>query len=169
MKQGKVYSIDQALEEVAELREWQERYPQLFELSRKVQSLPRSASIHACGLVISPEPVYRYAPLMQGKDGETVTQYDGPTLEELGVIKFDFLGLKNLSVINLARNLVQQNHGVDVHPDDLEPNDPKVFQTIKKGNTAGMFQIESEGMTKVFMGLNNVDFESLIAGVSLYR
>lgn len=83
-KFGKVYTIDEALEEVPELQKWQSDYPQLFELARKVESLPRSSSIHACGVLITPEPVYKAAPLMRGKEGETVTQYDGPTLEQLG-------------------------------------------------------------------------------------
>lgn len=106
---------------------------------------------------------------MRSKEGDPVTQYDGPTLESLGYVKFDFLGLKNLSVINIARNLVEERHGISIDPDSLTPNDSKVFQLIKDGWTSGIFQLESDGMTKVFKGLNHVDFESLIAGVSLYR
>jgi DNA polymerase-3 subunit alpha len=168
-KFGKVYTIEESLVEVPELRKWQEKYPELFELAMKVEKLPRSSSIHACGILITPDPVDKAAPLMRGKEGERVTQYEGPTLEKLGYIKFDFLGLKNLSVINIARNLVKERHGIEIDPDKLEPDDPKVFQTIRDGHTDGLFQIESEGMKKVFKGLNKVDFESLIAGVSLYR
>jgi len=168
-KFGKVYSIEESLAEVPQLREYQQRYPQLFELGQKVEKLPRSSSIHACGILITPDPVFKAAPIMRGKNGETVTQYEGPTLEKLGYIKFDFLGLKNLSVINIARNLVKQNHGKDIDPDKLVPDDPKVFRLIKDGHTDGIFQLESDGMKKVFKGLNKVDFESMIAGVSLYR
>lgn len=167
--QGKVASIDEALEEVPELREWEQRFPELFKLARKVQQLPRSASIHACGVVITPEPIAQNAPLMRGKDGEIVTQYDGPTLEQLGYLKFDFLGLKNLTVIDLARKLVKQRYGIDIDPNKLEPEDPRVFETIRYGFTDGLFQIESEGMKKMFRGLYKVDFESLIAGLALYR
>lgn len=167
--QGKVMSIDKAMEEIQELKPYIAEYPRLFELASKVEKLPRSASIHACGILITPEPVYKAAPLMRGKEGETVTQYDGPTLEALGYIKFDFLGLKNLSVINIARRLVLERHGIDIDPDRLEPDDPKVFRMIQDGHTAGLFQIESDGMKKVFKGLNKVDFDSLIAGVALYR
>jgi DNA polymerase III subunit alpha len=168
-KFGKVYTIEESLAEVPALRDWQKEYPELFELAMKVEKLPRSSSIHACGILITPDPVYKSAPIMRGKNGETVTQYEGPTLEKLGYIKFDFLGLKNLSVIAIARQLVKERHGVDIDPDALEPNDQKVFQTIREGHTDGLFQIESDGMKKVFKGLNKVDFESLIAGVSLYR
>lgn len=80
---------------------------------------------------------------MRGKEGEAVSQYDGPTLEENGFIKFDFLGLKNLSVINVARQLILERHGIDIDPDELEPEDPEVFRTIQKGYTQGIFQLES--------------------------
>lgn len=83
---GQVYTIDQALAEVKELREYERQYPKLFELARKVLELPRTTSIHACGVVISPVPIHQIAPLMLGKDGEVVTQYDGPTLEKLGLV-----------------------------------------------------------------------------------
>lgn len=168
-KFGKVSSIKDSLEEVSELRVWEQRYPELFELAQKVEKLPRSSSVHACGVLITPDAIHRSAPIMRSKEGDPVTQYDGPTLEKLGYVKFDFLGLKNLSVLNIARQLVLQRHGVDVNPDELDPTDSKVFALIKEGHTDGMFQIESEGMKKVFKGLNKVDFESLIAGVSLYR
>lgn len=142
VKFGKPYSIDEALEEVAELKQYEQAYPKLFELARKVQSLPRSSSIHACGLLIMDEPVHRLSPIKRGKDGEVVTEYDGPTLEELGAIKFDFLGLKNLSVLSIARKKIFERHGIDIDPDNLEPNDPKTFQMIREGYTDGMFQIE---------------------------
>ena len=140
---GTVATIDEALEEVEELRGWKERYPKLFEMANKVLSLPRSSSIHACGLLITSEPIHEVAPLMRGKGGERVTMYDGPTLEQLGFIKFDFLGLKNLSVLNIARNLVRERHGKDIDPDKLDPSDPNVFSTINAGNTDGIFQLES--------------------------
>lgn len=166
---GQVYSIDQALEEVKELREYERQYPKLFELARKVLELPRTTSIHACGVVISPVPIHEVAPLMIGKDGEVVTQYDGPTLEKLGLLKMDFLGLKNLSVISIAKDLAEQTHGVRINIEDMEPDDPRVFETIRQGFTDGLFQIESDGMKKMFKSMNKIDFESLVAGISLYR
>ena len=167
--QGRVLSIDEALEAVPELREYERQYPQLFELARKLQMLPRSASIHACGIVISPEPLDESIPLMRGKDGEVVSQYDGPTLEQLGYLKFDFLGLKNLTLIDITRKLLRSRHGIDIDPNKLEPEDPYVFETIRRGYTEGLFQIESEGMKKMFKALYQVNFETLIAGLALYR
>jgi DNA polymerase-3 subunit alpha len=167
--QGKVMSIEDAMEEVADLQPYISQYPELFELASKVEKLPRSASIHACGMLITPDPVSKAAPLMRGKNGERVTQYEGPTLESIGYIKFDFLGLKNLSVVDIARRLVKERHGVDIDPDSLEPTDPKVFQTIKDGWTDGVFQFESDGMKKMFRGMNKVDFNTLVAGNALYR
>ncbi len=140
--QGKVASIEEALESSKDLQKYKEKYPDLFDLAIKVEKLPRSSSIHACGLLITPEPIWKSAPLMRGKNGERVTQYEGPVLEELGYVKFDFLGLKNLSVINIARHLVKERHGIDINPDKLDPNDPNVFQIIKEGHTDGLFQIE---------------------------
>jgi DNA polymerase-3 subunit alpha len=167
--QGKVMSIDEAMEVVAELKPYIHEYPELFDLAAKVEKLPRSASIHACGMLITPDPVYKAAPLMKGKNGERVTQYEGPTLEELGYIKFDFLGLKNLSVVDIARRLVRERHGIDIDPDRLDPTDVRVFQTIKDGWTDGVFQFESEGMKKMFKGMHRVDFNTLVAGNALYR
>lgn len=169
MVQGKTLSIDESLEEVPEMAQYEKMYPEMFRLARQVESMPRSSSIHACGILITPEPIVESAPLMRGKEGEVVTQYDGPTLEKLGFIKFDFLGLKNLSVLNICRELVRERHGKDIDPDALEPEDPHVFTTIQQGNTDGLFQIESDGMKKMFKSMNEVTFESLIAGVSLYR
>lgn len=169
VKGGKVATIAESLEDVPELKKWQSRFPELFRLSQKVEKLPRSASIHACGLLITPDPVWKSAPVMRGKGGETVVQYEGDTLEKLGYVKFDFLGLKNLSVIKIAADLAKERHGVDIDPDLLEPDDPKVFQLIKQAHTDGVFQIESDGMKKMFKGLNQVDFDTLMAGVALYR
>jgi DNA polymerase-3 subunit alpha len=167
--QGKVMSIEDAIEEVNDLKPYIKEYPELFDLASQVEKLPRSASIHACGMLITPDPVYKAAPLMRGKNGERVTQYEGPTLEAQGYIKFDFLGLKNLSVVDIARRLARQRHGVDIDPDALEPTDPKVFRTIGDGFTDGVFQFESEGMKKMFKGMNKVDFNTLVAGNALYR
>jgi DNA polymerase-3 subunit alpha len=166
---GQVYTIDEALEEVKELKDYETQYPKLFELARQVLELPRTSSIHACGVVISPVPIFEIAPLMSGKGGEVVTQYDGPTLEKLGLLKMDFLGLKNLSVISIARELAYQNTGRMIDVDNLEPDDPAVFETIRQGFTDGLFQIESDGMKKMFKAMNKIDFETLIAGISLYR
>ena len=131
-------------------------------------------AVHNCGIQISPVPLDENIPLMSAVDRETkerqvVTQYEGGTLEDLGFVKFDILSLKNLTVMHIAVEEIERRHGVHIDINELEPEDPKVFETIKQGNTAGIFQLESPGMTEVFTGLEVVDFEALIAGVAMYR
>lgn len=167
--QGKVMKISDALVEIKEVKAYQERYPRLFELALEVESMPRNQGIHACGVLISPVPIVDEVALVRGKAGERVTSYDGPTLESKGFIKFDFLGLKNLSVIELCRRLVEQRHGFLIDVDNLEPDDKTTFAMLQRGETDGVFQVESDGMKKMFMGMNQVDFDDVIAGLALYR
>lgn len=166
---GKPYSIAKCIEEVPIIQEYNEQYPELFEMALKVEGMPRSASTHACGILVAPSNIGSTVPVMRGKEGEMVSQYDGPTLEEFGFLKFDLLGLKNLSVVAIARDLVKERHGEDLNPDAFEPDDDAVYATIGNGKTLGIFQLESSGMSGVFKGLDTVNFESLIAGLSLYR
>lgn len=125
---------------------------------------------HNCGVLITPEPITEEVALIKGKKaGERVVAYDGPTLEQKGFIKFDFLGLKNLSVIEICRRLVEKRHGYLIDVDNLIPEDINTFEMIRRGETDSLFQIESDGMKKMFNGMNQVNFETLIAGVALYR
>ena len=126
-------------------------------------------AVHNCGFEISPVNLYNNLPLSLGKNGELVTQYEGPVLEKLGYIKFDILGVKVLSIIEIAVNLIEERTGIKLEMNELEPTDEKVFETIRNGNTQGIFQLSSQGMTNIFTSLKKVDFDSLIAGVSLYR
>lgn len=126
-------------------------------------------TVKNCGVQISPVPLDSNIPLMRGKKGETVTQYEGPNLEEIGFVKFDILGLKNLSVLRIAVDLIQERHGKFIDINNVEPEDPEVFEMIRRGDTQAIFQLESSGMTQVFTGLKKVTFDSLIAGVALYR
>lgn len=167
--QGKVMPISEALEEISAVKQYAQKYPRLFELALEIEDMPRSKGVHACGILISPVPITDEVALTRGKGGEQVASYDGPTLEERGFLKFDFLGLKNLSVMEICRRLVQKRHGYLIDVDNLEPDDQKTFDMIRRGETDAIFQIESEGMKKMFMGMNSVDFHDLIAGVALYR
>lgn len=162
-------TLEDALE-LPEVQKFKAHHEDLFELAERTVGTPKSSSIHACGLVISPSSLLDGIPLMRGKGNELVTQYEGPELESIGFIKFDLLGLSNLNLIEGARKLVEERHGIKVDmKSDIFFEDEKMFQLIKKGDTLGLFQIESEGMQQVFKGLNKVDFESIIAGVALYR
>ncbi|MDA1977074.1 DNA polymerase III subunit alpha [Bacillus cereus] len=169
VSQGKVMPISEALEEIREVKEYAKKYPRLFELALEVESMPRTQGIHACGVLITPDPITDEISLVRGKAGERVTSFDGPTLEEKGFIKFDFLGLKNLSVVELCRRLVESRYGYLIDVDNLEPDDEKTFEMIQRGETDGVFQVESDGMKKMFMGMNSVTFYDLIAGLALYR
>lgn len=166
---GKVMSIEEAVVEIPTIKKAAEDNPKVFDLAIDLQEMPKSSGIHACGFEISPVSLYNNLPLSLGKNGELITQYEGPVLEQLGYIKFDILGVKVLSIIEIAVNLIQERTGIKLDMNELDPTDEKVFETIRSGNTQGIFQLSSPGMTNIFTSLKKVDFDSLIAGVSLYR
>lgn len=163
-------TIQKAMEQNRELREIYESNPdikKLLDIAMALEGLPRQASTHACGIVITKEPVDTYVPLYV-RDGNISTQYIMTTLEELGLLKMDFLGLRTLTVIEDARKLVKKNRGIDVKFDP-EMKDPKVYKLWQDGNTVGIFQFESQGMTNFMKELKPDSLEDIIAGVSLYR
>ncbi len=165
-------TIDKALEVEPELKQMVEEDPkirQLIEISRKLEGLARHASTHAAGIVISDKPMMEYLPLYVGKKGEVVTQYDMKMVEKVGLIKFDFLGLKTLTVLNDAVKLAKQNNK-DVPPlNELPLDDKKTFELLCRGQTDGVFQLESSGMKNVLMELKPSCFEDIIALLALYR
>ena len=163
-------TIPKALEQNRELKELYDTDPQvhkLLEIAMSLEGMPRQASTHACGVVITKDPVDTYVPLYV-RDGQISTQYIMTTLEELGLLKMDFLGLRTLTVIQDTINLVKQNRGIDVEF-DKDMSDPKVYKLWQEGNTSGIFQFESQGMTNFMKELKPDCLEDLIAGVSLYR
>ena len=132
-----------------------------------LEGLPRQASTHACGIVITKDPVDTYVPLYV-RDNLISTQYIMTTLEELGLLKMDFLGLRTLTVIQDTINLVKQNRGIDVEY-DKDMSDPKVYKLWQDGDTVGIFQFESQGITNFMKELKPDCLEDIVAGVSLYR
>ena len=163
-------TIPKALEQNRELEELYDTDPEvhkLLEIAMSLEGMPRQASTHACGVVITKDPVDTYVPLYV-RDGQISTQYIMTTLEELGLLKMDFLGLRTLTVIQDTINLVKQNRGIDVEF-DKDMSDPKVYKLWQEGNTSGIFQFESQGMTNFMKELKPDCLEDLIAGVSLYR
>lgn len=139
----------------------------LIDMARKLEGMPRHASTHAAGVVITDKPVAEYVPLAKN-DESTVTQYTMTTLEELGLLKMDFLGLRNLSVIDDARKMIRRSVP-NFQMEGIPLNDPKVFEMFSMGATQGIFQFESAGMTNVIMQLRPENIEDLIAVNSLYR
>ena len=163
-------TIKKALEQNKELRdryESDEQTKKILDIAMGLEGMPRQASTHACGVVITKDPVDTYVPLYV-RDGQINTQYIMTTLEELGLLKMDFLGLRNLTVIQNTIDMVKENHGIDVEFDH-DMSDPKVYKLWQDGNTSGIFQFESQGMTNFMKELKPDCLEDLIAGVSLYR
>ena len=163
-------TIKKAMEQNRELKELYEKDPEiekLLNIAMALEGMPRQASTHACGIVITKEPVVNYVPLYV-RDNTISTQYIMTTLEELGLLKMDFLGLRTLTVIQDTIDLVKQNRNVDVVFDN-EMNDPKVYKLWQDGDSVGIFQFESQGMTNFMKDLKPDSLEDIIAGVSLYR
>lgn len=163
-------NIEKALKINSELRdlyEEDEETKYLIDMSRRLEGLPRHSSTHAAGVVICQEPVMEYVPL-NANDGAITTQFTMTTLEELGLLKMDFLGLRTLTVIQNAFKQID-NRGTDFTIDDIDYNDEKVYQLIGSGRTEGIFQLESAGMKSFMKELRPENLEDIIAGISLYR
>ena len=163
-------TIKKAMEENRELKELYDTdtsTKKILDIAMALEGMPRQASTHACGIVITKDPVDTYVPLYV-REGNISTQYIMTTLEELGLLKMDFLGLRTLTVIKDTIDLVKKNRGIDV-TFDSEMNDPKVFKLWQDGNSVGIFQFESQGMTNFMKELKPDSLEDIIAGVSLYR
>ena len=148
--------------ELKRLYESDDQAKKLIDMSMRLEGLPRHTSIHAAGIVIAPQPVDDFVPLSRAADGNITTQYTMVTLEELGLLKMDFLGLRTLTVIQNAIG-----GRFDVH--DIDYDDPEVFDMIGKGQTEGVFQLESAGMRNFMNELKPSNLEEIIAGISLYR
>ena len=141
----------------------------LIDMSLRLEGLPRHASMHAAGVVISQKAIDEYVPLSRGSDGSITTQFTMTTLEELGLLKMDFLGLRTLTVIQNAMEFVRKSHGVSLDMNKIDYNDQKVLGLIGSGRTEGVFQLESPGMKQFMKELQPHDLEDIIAGIALYR
>lgn len=163
-------TIKKAMEQNKELRDLYEQnsdMKKMLDIAMALEGMPRQASTHACGIVITKDPVVDYVPLYR-RDDIISTQYIMTTLEELGLLKMDFLGLRTLTVIQDTIELVKANRGIDVEF-DKDMNDSKVYKLWQDGNSVGIFQFESQGMTNFMKELKPDCLEDIIAGVSLYR
>ncbi|MDO9057273.1 MAG: DNA polymerase III subunit alpha, partial [Sulfuricurvum sp.] len=155
---------------IAELIESDPQIARVWEFSKKLEGLKRNAGMHAAGVVISNEPLWKKTPIYKPSGEETfVTQYSLNYLEDIDLIKFDFLGLKTLDVIDNAIKLIKKRYDVEVNWHKIDENDPKVYEIIQSGDTIGMFQIESSGMQDLNKRLKPSVFEDLIAVLALYR
>ena len=165
-------TLERALEMNSELRKLyqeDEQVRELIDMSKRLEGLPRHTSMHAAGVVISQKSIDEYVPLSLGSDGAVTTQFTMTTLEELGLLKMDFLGLRTLTVIQDAANLASESEGKKIDINKIDYDDKKVLESIGTGKTDGIFQLESGGMKSFMKELKPRNLEDIIAGISLYR
>jgi DNA polymerase-3 subunit alpha len=166
-------TLDKALKTEPELKqayEQNELTRKVIDIGQKLEGLARHASVHAAGVVIADEPLTNFVPLYKAPSSDDIiTQFEGPMVEKVGLLKMDFLGLKTLSVIERACQLVKKIHGVDIDLEKLDLTDPKVFELFSDGKTKGIFQFESGGMQDLLMKMKPDRIEELIAANALYR
>jgi DNA polymerase-3 subunit alpha len=166
-------TLDKALEVEPELKDaydQDERTRKVIDIGRRLEGLARHASVHACGVVIADEPLTNFLPLYKASGSDDIiTQFEGPTVEKVGLLKMDFLGLKTLSVLARARDLIEQVHGVRIDLEKIDIRDPKVFAVFARGRTKGVFQFESGGMQDLLMKMKPDRIQDLIAANALYR
>jgi DNA polymerase-3 subunit alpha len=172
--QGKTVSLEKSMEQVAELRqiyESDQRYRELIDTARRLEGITRSVGTHAAGVVIAPEPIVKYAPLQRGTTDKstTVTQYEMTAIQELGLLKMDFLGLRNLDIIDACVKLVARSRGVKIDLESLPLDDPATFDMLCRGDTLGVFQLESPGMRRILTALKPSSFEDISVVIALYR
>ena len=172
---GKVFSIEEAVNKVKEIKDRLSENKQLaevVELAKSLENMVRHSSTHAAGIVISNEPIADYIPLYKGSKDEIVTQFDMSSIEKLGYVKFDFLGLKTLTIIDKAVKYVRENQEKSeevFNLDKIPLDDPKVYTLLSEGATMGIFQVESAGMKDLLAKLRPSEFEDITAALALYR
>ncbi len=165
-------SLDEAIAEEPRLQELQAQDPRverLIDTARRLEGLSRHASVHAAGVVISPEPLHNIVPLSKGAKGEVVTQYAMDDIEAMGLLKMDFLGLRTLTVIHNALKFIAHNQGVQVDIDEIPLDDPETYRLLSEARTNGVFQLEGRGLRELLRKLQPHVFEDLVALVALYR
>ncbi len=164
-------TIDSALARVPELKQIaeSENYSELIRMAKKLEGLARHASTHAAGVLITPGKLLDYVPLYRGSRGEIVTQFDMKSVESIGLLKMDFLGLTTLSIIEDTLNMIKEKQGVEVETSKIPLDDPDVFRLLVEGRTVGVFQLESSGMRDLLRRMKPERFEDIIATNALYR
>ncbi|MFK7697773.1 DNA polymerase III subunit alpha [Paenibacillus sp. HJGM_3] len=165
-------TIEEALRTTPELKELCEKQSsaaELIEMAKKVEGMPRHASTHAAGVVISREPLTNYVPLQEGTEKVALTQYSMEHLEAIGLLKMDFLGLRYLSIIERTLSWIEQRHGIRLNFSRIRDDDPATYEMLSRGDTTGIFQLESSGMRRVLKELRPSEFEDIISVNALFR
>ncbi len=163
-------SLENAIETVPELKEKSnsEKYKELFQIALTLESNVRNFSTHAAGIIIGDKPLMEYIPLQLDKNNAIIAQFDKDIIEHIGLLKMDFLGLRNLTIMQDTIGMLQKN-GIDINLNEIPMNDKKTFDMLKKGDSIGVFQLESSGMRKVLKGVQPESIDDLTAVVALYR
>ncbi|MGZ9583237.1 DNA polymerase III subunit alpha [Paenibacillus marinisediminis] len=165
-------TLEGALKASPDLVEWQAkdmRIRELLDMAIKVEGMPRHASTHAAGVVISPEPLTHYVPLQAGTEHTPLTQYSMEHLESIGMLKMDFLGLRTLSIIERTQAWIKLREGAAVDLDRIDDRDPSTYELLGRGDTTGLFQLESAGVRRVLREMKPTEFEEIISVLALYR
>ena len=167
---GRSTPIQQAMEEVPEIKQaYDTNAREFMDVAIALEGLTRHASVHAAGVIIAKEPIDELAPVFKSGDGPRICQYDMGSIEDLGFIKMDFLGLRTLSFIEAAVKIVKESRGIDLDPDSFPPGDPETFELLSRGEAAGVFQFEGAGMVDTLRKLKPRRIQDLIAVSALYR
>ena len=169
---GPEITLDKALESVKEIKtlyEKDEKVKALIDTARKLEGMVRHASVHAAGVVISQEPLTEYTPLQKIDENVTVTQYSMEDLEKIGLLKMDFLGLRNLTMIGHAVEILKRTQGLELAMNNIPLDDPRTYKLLSEGETLGVFQLESRGMRALIKDLRPSNFDEIIALLALYR
>jgi len=166
--------LDEALKTVPELREMYNKEPaakRILDYAKRLEGVARHASTHACGVLITKNPLTEYVPIQyaSSSDRSIISQYSLHPIEDLGLLKMDFLGLKNLTIIESALKIIKNTRGLDINIDEIPLDDPKTYKLFQDGETTGIFQFESSGMKRYLRELKPTVFEDIIAMVALYR
>ncbi len=143
---------------------------EIIEAALAIEGLTRGEGVHACAVLIAPGPVHNFVPTkLDTKGGVEITQYEGHTVADMGLLKMDFLGLRTLTVISKARENIRRNFGVDIDPDKIPFDDEKIFELLSSGHTAGVFQVESDGMTATIKSMKPREYKHVVALIALFR
>jgi len=142
---------------------------EIMKYAPHLEDMPRQTGTHAAGVVIGEKPLFELVPLTRDKDGNVISQWEAGPLEDLGLLKMDFLGLKTLTVVREACDNIRQTRGIEINPDDLPLDDAETYQLLARGDTVGVFQVESDGMRDLLRQLQISKIEELIAMIALYR
>jgi DNA polymerase-3 subunit alpha len=170
--QGRHIPLSKSVVDDAELRHEYETNPttkRVLDFAIRLEGTIRSHGVHAAGVVIAPDDIVNYAPVEMSQKGVVATQYPMGPIEELGLLKMDFLGLSNLTTINNALRIIKKVHELDINLADIPLDDPETFGLLQRGDTTGVFQLESAGMKRYLRELKPTVFDDIVAMVALYR